>query len=221
MDYLTNRFPDADFIGMAGLSAGSGLLVSYLGSRGVDSPVQAGCSLCPAYDVSQAFRGIRTKQPVADKFIRSALLRKYVERNANNILYQTPQREKPRGRRALEKCRTADSLHELFRAHSPLSGADSYEAYLMRSNPMNWVNGIACPVLLLNADDDMVCLPENIREDIPRENGGAILVRTAFGSHIAYSEGILGEGNYLVRLSLTFLEAARETGARAVDLRIQ
>ena len=89
---------------------------------------------------------------------------------------------------------------------------------MKRSNPMNWIHGIACPLLVLNADDDMVCLPENIREDIPRENGGAILVRTAFGSHIAYSEGVFGEGNYLVRLSLNFLEAARETGAHTVDV---
>ena len=31
------------FVGMVGLSAGSGLLVNYLGTRGVRSPVQAGC----------------------------------------------------------------------------------------------------------------------------------------------------------------------------------
>ena len=32
-------YPDA-YIGMAGLSAGSGLLVSYLGKSGKESPVQ-------------------------------------------------------------------------------------------------------------------------------------------------------------------------------------
>jgi uncharacterized protein len=218
MDFLTKRFPNADFIGMAGLSAGSGLLVNYLGSRGARSPVQAGCSLCPAYDVSEAFRMIKPKHPVVDEYIRTALQRTYVERNTKTILDQTPPHEKKRVQRALDQCRRAESLHGLFRAHAPLSGARSYEAYLKRSNPMNWVDGIACPVLLLNADDDMVCLRENIREDIPWNNGGAILVRTAFGSHIAYSDGALGEGNYLVRLSLAFLEAARETGAHAVDV---
>ena len=34
------RFPDASFMGMAGLSGGSGLIVNYLGSYGSRSPIQ-------------------------------------------------------------------------------------------------------------------------------------------------------------------------------------
>ena len=69
---------------------------------------------------------------------------------------------------------------------------------------MNHVMGMACPILLLNATIWCVCPRTSAR--IFRVHGGAILVRTAFGSHIAYNEGWFGEGSYLIRVSLDFLE---------------
>jgi predicted alpha/beta-fold hydrolase len=80
---------------------------------------------------------------------------------------------------------------------------------------MKHVFGIRCPVMILNADDDMVCLKRNIREDLPRDHGGVLMVRTSEGSHIAFSEGMFGEGNFMIRKSLDFLDAARDVGARA------
>ena len=51
------------------------------------------------------------------------------------------------------------------------------------------------PMMLLNSEDDMICLPANIREDYIEKLGGdmkAVMVRTRFGSHIAYNEGFFG-----------------------------
>ena len=53
---------------MAGVSAGSGLLVSYMGQMAPNSPVKAGCSLCPAYSIDMAFKRIREEYPLVDKF---------------------------------------------------------------------------------------------------------------------------------------------------------
>ena len=39
-----------------GISAGSGLLVTYLGKEGEATPVRAAAALCPAYDITRAFR---------------------------------------------------------------------------------------------------------------------------------------------------------------------
>ena len=33
---------------------------------------------------------------------------------------------------------------------------------------MEWVGGVCVPTLIVNAEDDMVCLAENIREDVVR-----------------------------------------------------
>ena len=75
-----------------------------------------------------------------------------------------------------------------------VAGFDTSEAYYEDSNPMNWVDGILRPTLLINSEDDMVCLPENIREDVVLDHGGALLLRTERGSHIAYNEGRVGDG---------------------------
>ena len=47
---------------------------------------------------------------------------------------------------------------------------------------------------------DMVCLKENIREDLAAEHAGVVLLCTAAGSHVAFNDGPLGLGSYLCRL---------------------
>ena len=73
---------------------------------------------------------------------------------------------------------------------------------------MQHFHDIRTPVLLLNSDDDMVCVKENVREDLAKVLPNFALVRTKYGSHIAYSEGWFGEGNFMVRLSLDWIDAA-------------
>ena len=48
------RYPGAH-ITMVGISAGCGLLMSYLGSQD-NCPIRAAVALCPAYDIQRAFR---------------------------------------------------------------------------------------------------------------------------------------------------------------------
>ena len=50
---------------------------------------------------------------------------------------------------------------------------------------------------------------DNIREDVVLGLGGALLLRTSHGSHIAYNEGLLGQGAFLPRIAMAFLETAR------------
>ena len=40
--------------------------------------------------------------------------------------------------------------------------------------------------------------------------GGGLLLRTKKGAHIAFNEGIFGTGNYLSRVTMDFLDAAKE-----------
>ena len=71
---------------------------------------------------------------------------------------------------------------------------------------------VRVPTLLVNSEDDLVCLAENIREDVVRSHPSAVLLRTPHGSHISFNEGALGSGCYLSRLALDFLESARVLG---------
>ena len=56
MSVVTEMYPDA-WIGLAGLSVGSALVVNYLGKCSKDTPVKAACCLCPAYDISKSIIG--------------------------------------------------------------------------------------------------------------------------------------------------------------------
>ena len=60
----------------------------------------------------------------------------------------------------------AATIHEFLLAHHPFAGSASAEQYFLDNNPMEWVEKVARPTLIVNSEDDMVCLQENIREDI-------------------------------------------------------
>merc|ERR1711874_764745 len=107
------------------------------------------------------------------------------------------------------KYQQAQTIEQFVEAHVTLAGSSSVKEYYEDSNPMAWVGSIVRPLLIINSEDDMVCLPENIREDVVLDHGGALLLRTEKGAHIAFNEGALGQGNYLSRVSLDFLESAR------------
>ena len=55
VNQIRENYPD-NFIGLAGISAGSGQVVSYIGREGSNVRVNAAASLCPAWDISSAFR---------------------------------------------------------------------------------------------------------------------------------------------------------------------
>jgi len=205
VDFVTAKYPSASYIGMVGISAGSGLLVTYLGKEGDKTPVQAACSLCPAYDISKAFSRLAENYPVVDRHILKSMKKCFIRYNKDILGVKS--------RSALDDCLQATTIDEFVSAHFPFAGYDTLEDYFNDNNPMLWVQGIVRPVLIVNSDDDMVCLPENIREDVIMSLGGALLLRTRKGAHIAFNEGILGTGCYLSRITMDYLDAARMVAA--------
>jgi len=208
VDHVVSKYPRTSFIGMVGISAGSGLLITYLGKQGDKTPVQAACSLCPAWDVSQAFKNLRKYYPTVDDHLLESVNELFLKKNFKLLNDKFP--------KVMKTCSQSIDVQQFFDSHYPFAGFDTSEAYYEDSNPMNWVDGILRPTLLINSEDDMVCLPENIREDVVLDHGGALLLRTERGSHIAYNEGLFGQGNYLTRVSMDFLESARLVDAKAI-----
>ena len=198
---MMKRFPDCEYLGMVGVSAGSGLVITYLGQEGDKTPVRAACSLCPAYDISQAFQTLSQHFPLVDNHLLSSLKNLFIIKN-HELLSEHSQDD-------VISCSEAKTVQQFFDAHHVFAGSDSMEDYYRDNNPMNWDDDIVRPTLIINSEDDMVCLPENIREDVVLEHGGALLLRTRRGSHIAFNEGLLGQGDYLSRVSMDFLESAK------------
>lgn len=204
--YVRSKYARATFVGLMGISGGSGSLVTYLGSTRTKL-IDAGCCLCPAYDINSAFSTFKQRYPLVDAYLLRDVVDKYVRSNERVLrMYDDD---------ATDACLRAESVDAFMRAHVPFTTSPTQRAYFERSNPMQHVLGISCPLLILNAEDDMVCLRENIREDLANDHGGVLLLRTEEGSHVAFSEGAFGLGNFMVRTSLDFLDAARRCGVRA------
>mmetsp|Transcript_17749 Transcript_17749/g.58335 ORF Transcript_17749/g.58335 Transcript_17749/m.58335 type:complete len:255 (+) Transcript_17749:780-1544(+) len=194
---------------MVGVSAGSGLLISYLGAAGSATPVGAACAICPAWDVGSAFGAMSEAQPAAERAMLAQIRSRFVRRNERLLrAYDSA---------AVDACLAAQSLSGLLAAHAPFAmrrrGATGDE-YFAAHDPMAVRRNVSVPVLVLNAEDDFVCPASLARPDvIVREQPGALLLITKSGSHVAFNEGPLGRKSFHTRVSLDFLDAARELAA--------
>jgi len=66
---VRRKFPNAKFLAMMGISAGSGQLLSYLGQAGDSTPIGVASGICPAWDTRTAFDSLHYTQPLAEKAI--------------------------------------------------------------------------------------------------------------------------------------------------------
>mmetsp|Transcript_7173 Transcript_7173/g.14376 ORF Transcript_7173/g.14376 Transcript_7173/m.14376 type:complete len:393 (-) Transcript_7173:19-1197(-) len=192
-------FPTACFIGACGISAGSGQIVSYIGQQPENSPVQAAVSLCPAYNIEEAFINFQSRSPRLAGFLLWGLKHFFI----------TPNEELLRGELGFQQCLESTSVQEFVEAHVRFAGYSDLKEYLVASNPMEHYSGSKIPCLILNALDDPLCVEENIRYDIATKTENYSICLTQHGSHVAYREGIFGQGCFMHRVALDFLENAR------------
>lgn len=174
---IRRRVPGSPLYGL-GISAGSGLLVRYLGEEGATTPLAAAIAHCPGYDTTRAFHRIHR---VYDRYLLPAVRRHFLERHADAL------RALPGWAEALAS-RTVGELHD--RQH-PFAGYASADEYHARTNPMAVADAVGIPLLILNAADDPVCTIANVEEhrSLFARVPDSLLVLTARGSHCAFFEG--------------------------------
>ena len=122
-----SEYPDAEFSGMIGLSAGAALIANYLGKFGEKALVQAGCCVCPAYDLEYAFQKIYTQQPTLDGCILGWIKKLFLEPNSKLLSECYPE--------AYRECSQAVSLHEFVLSHAKFAGCEDSDEYWRRYNP--------------------------------------------------------------------------------------
>lgn len=201
----TERFPKASFVAMAGISAGSGLLVNYLGGKhrqAAAERIHAAACLCPAYDIWEAFDRLEHDNPLLSRFMVLGLRRQWLARN-RSILEALDEKR-------LRDVETAPALVDFIKRHVEFAGFKSLEEYDKMCNPMRHVDGIRVPTLVLNALDDPICLKENI-PDTSRlvRVRNALLAVTPAGSHVGYNEGFWGRRCFMIDASIEFFEAVK------------
>jgi predicted alpha/beta-fold hydrolase len=177
LSIIQTRLPESSLYGV-GSSAGSGLLVRYLGVMGSASLLSAAFAYSPGYNTDTGFDHVH---PFYSRYMAKKLLRKFVEPNIHTIAHL------PNAARL----RSVRNLSEFNRHAYAFAGYSSYEQYAYDINPMHVFTKITVPMMVLNAEDDPVCNIKNIAPylDTMRKMANLILVTTAHGSHCAHYEG--------------------------------
>ncbi|WP_051144674.1 YheT family hydrolase [Perlucidibaca piscinae] len=174
---IRRRFPDSPLYAV-GSSAGSGLLVRYLGEEGEAAPFRAGFAYCPGYDTDA---GLDVVHPRYSRMMARKLQRQFITPNHTRLAHLS----------TLPRLQAAEDLASLHRAQFELAGHPDYAAYDRASNPMHVFERIRVPLMVLNAEDDPVCRIGNLTPWLPTMLAmpNVILVTTAEGSHCAHYEG--------------------------------
>lgn len=177
LDVIRTRFPDSSLYAV-GSSAGSGLLVRYLGEEGEAAPFRAAFAYCPGYDIDKGFDVVH---PRYSRMMARKLVRQFITPNEASLAHLA----------TAPRLHAAEDLATLHRALYELAGHDDYVAYDRASNPMHVFEHIRTPLMVLNAEDDPVCRIGNVAPwlETMRAMPNVILVTTAEGSHCAHYEG--------------------------------
>ena len=208
------RHPRSAALVLLGSSAGTGLLVRYLGEEGERAPVAAAFANCPGFDISVALTRFNA---LLDRGHFVCLIkRKYLSAPGTRALLEA------RDTRALERCERARSLHELLVAASPFAGfGPTFGEYLLACNPMGVAHRITVPALVLTADDDPVCVAANVDDHVAlfERNENFVLARAPRGGHCAFLCGPRADRHWGFEIGVRFLKhyadtAMAQSGAR-------
>lgn len=187
------RRPGAPLYGV-GVSAGSGLLVRYLGEEGRRSRLRAAVALCPAYDIRDAFR---YAHPRYDRYLTRKMVAFFLHRN-HEVLAEVD---------GYDDCAAATTMAEFHDRLYPLAGFATREAYYRGSNPMDVAHDVAVPVLAINAADDPVCVERNVHRHLGdlRRLPRMTLALTRRGGHCGFFETPRGGDSWADRAIAEYL----------------
>jgi predicted alpha/beta-fold hydrolase len=199
---IREQVPDSPLYAV-GMSAGSAVLVRYLGEEGPHSMIRAGVAYCPGYDIGVAWTRVR---PLYDRLMSWRLKQYFLARHAPALKHFG----------TYDTCLATRDLAGFHENLYEMAGCADHADYLALSNPMLVMKDIAVPVMIISAADDPVCVDANARDhlDTVRRVPDALLVRTARGSHCAFLEG-WSPRSWANRLMANYLLAAAEVGQHA------
>jgi uncharacterized protein len=190
---IESRRPGAALYGV-GVSAGSGLLVRYLGETRDRARFRAAVALCPAYDLRDAFDHAHRAY---DRYLTRKMVRFFLHRN-RGVLGAVD---------GFADCAAATTIAEFHDRLYPLAGFASRDDYYLASNPMEVARHVAVPVLVINAADDPVCVERNVHrhlgamQRLPRMT----LALTQRGGHCAFFDRLLAGESWADRAIVEYL----------------
>ena len=178
IEYIQKKYPKSDLYGV-GSSAGTGLLVRYLGEEGENTPLKAAFALCPGYNTETGFQNVH---PFYSKMMTKKLFSKFI----------TPYSVTWQNTNTLKDVLKAKNLVEFERAYFEMAGYQDYETYTQATNPIYVFENVKIPLMILNAEDDPVCHIKNFEpyKEVIQSMPNVVVVTTKKGSHCGYYEGV-------------------------------
>lgn len=176
--HIQNKFPNSALYAV-GSSAGTGLLVRYLGEEGQKTPFKAAFALCPGYDTELGFKNVH---PFYTKVMTKKLFKAFIYPYAETWKYTA----------SLEQVLATKSLQEFQSHYFELAGYSSFEAYNQATNPIFVFENVKIPLMILNAEDDPVCNIRNFEpyKEMIQKMPNMMVVTTKKGSHCGFYEGL-------------------------------
>jgi len=211
--HLAAEWPGAPLLAV-GYSAGSNVLVKYLGEAGPDCPLAAAVSVSNAYDLVRGTKLFARHHPLWDWYMAYSL-RGLAARHWD--LLEQVISPLPRG--LVRKASSVRDLDTLLAA--PLYGYPSVDAYYADSHCCDVLRHVAVPCLMLNAVDDPVIHPSLLEYPVEAAaaNGALLVAITRRGGHLGWLEGPwYRPQSWYERVLFEYLAAAleaRETAAPA------
>lgn len=167
---------------MIGLSSGSGLVAKFIGEQGQQlitsshpSFVNGVIGVSPGYNIEKCMG--RMEWPYQQILLDRA--KDYFLRRNHDLLCSVA---------GYAEMSSAKSFQSFLDSSYGAAGYRSKEEFYLKTNPMETVQFIIDPALFINAENDPVCVKQNIDENMHHfsTSQGATLVTTKVGSHLPF-----------------------------------
>ena len=194
--YVRSLYPLSRVVAL-GSSAGSGLLMSYLGEYGSSSYLSACVCISPGYDVTDLFQ-----QPVKWPygFLLLTSLKRLLWRHAKALSNTVDVVS------ALHS-RTLSEFDE--HVYCKIYKISDLDTYWDRNNPMRDIDDVCCPVLCISSLDDPICVRKNIPVDLFTMYPNFILATTEYGGHCGFIEQ-RSMNCWAEKVAIEYLQASME-----------
>ena len=193
LDYIQAKFPQSTLYAV-GSSAGTGLLVRYLGEVGEDTPLKAAFALSPGYNTETGFAYVH---PFYSKVMAKKLLKRFIH----------PYQETWKSIPSWEQILSVQTLADFEKLYFQMAGYTDYETYCKATNPIYVFENVKIPLMILNAEDDPICHINNLHpyKDTICKMDNIVVVTTKKGSHCGFYEGLLRTQSWATKLMAAYL----------------
>lgn len=197
--HITALYPQSTLYGV-GSSAGTSLLVRYLGEAGEHSLFRAAFALSPGYNLETGFDHMH---PFYSRYMANKVLNTFVRPH-------TPVWQSNTG---LSHLLAQKELTHVHRHHYQFAGFASYDDYDQAINPIHVFENIQVPLMILNAEDDPVCHIRNFEPYKAQVSAmqNVMVITTKKGSHCGFYEGIRHPEAWSTKLIADFLKQSHQT----------